>query len=272
MLARQRSGTHALREILDRHADICCMPEVFHAEPVSDLELEANFFRFLDGHPDGTIWRSTSLEAQERIFLDFLDHLRAMTAKRYVLIDVKLSSTHHLDGPWRALAERPNFFKLFDKHRLRTLTVTRRNYLRWYLSWQKAERTDTWHAYDAPAPDAPIELDVENLLWNLGLCKREDHLLELGLPGGDLQHCCEYTDLFPELGGPASDDVLAAIAAWLDVEPAFPELESGFSKLGVLALPEAIANYDEVAAALTGTEFEYCLEDEPMYRGQRSPG
>ena len=33
LLARQRSGTNALRDVLDSHQEVFCLPEVFQAEP-----------------------------------------------------------------------------------------------------------------------------------------------------------------------------------------------------------------------------------------------
>src|SRR5439155_21523038 len=43
-------------------------------------------------------------------------------------------------------------------------------------------------------------------------------------------------------------------------------LECEFHKQSSLALPDAIENFGEIASVLRGTQFEYCLEDEPMYR------
>lgn len=268
MLARQRSGTNALRELLGRHPDIFCMPEVFHAEPspYAHLEVETNFFRFLDGHRDGTIWRSTSFDVQERIFLDFLDHLRSLADKRYVLIDVKFNSTHHLDGPWRAVSAPPTLFRFMADHRTRTLTITRRNYLRWYVSWQKADATQAWTTLGDSRDDVGVEISVRDLLWNLAACRREDEMVEDALGSDHLARTWDYTELFPDRGGSVSPEVLGSIAEWLEVESAFPQTEPEYRKQSVRGLRETIANYDEVAAALTGTEFEYCLEDEPMYR------
>ena len=266
MLARQRSGTNALRDVLRGHREIFCLPEVFHNAPTDPLAVEANFFRFLDRHPDGTTWRATSWDAQERIFLDFLDHLRSFSEKRYILIDVKFSSTHHFDGPWRALSERPTFFRLIEKHRLRTLTLTRRNYLRAYISWEKAARSKTFHRWDRPGDDEQIAVDISDLLSLLPSFKLEDALVAAALPTTELHRCWEYGEIFPQLGGAVPHRVLGAITEWLEIEPEFPRTESNFRKQAVLTLRETIANYDEVAAALEATEFAYCLEDELMYR------
>ena len=56
------------------------------------------------------------------------------------------------------------------------------------------------------------------------------------------------------------------MSAWLGVENAFPRTTPSHRKLIVRPLRAALANYDEVTGVLRGTGFEYCLEDERMYR------
>ena len=52
MLSRQSSQTNLLREVFDVHADIFCLPEVFHPEPSpeANLEVDTNYFNFLERH------------------------------------------------------------------------------------------------------------------------------------------------------------------------------------------------------------------------------
>src|ERR671916_608662 len=78
MLARQRSGTNALRDVLQSHPDIFCTPEVFHERPSPDahLEVETNFWNFLEAHPKGTVRRSQSLESQHELFVAYMRFLR----------------------------------------------------------------------------------------------------------------------------------------------------------------------------------------------------
>ena len=91
--------------------------------------------------------------------------------------------------------------------------------------------------------------------------------------------CTAYThttpdgeDLFQEIGAAMSDQTLQRIAQWLGIEPTFVQTKPRYRKQSVLPLEATIENYDEVAQALSGTDFEYCLEDEAIYRaGGRAP-
>lgn len=271
MLARQRSGTNALRDILDSHADVFCLPEVFQSQPSAKarLEVETNYFNFLEEHKDRVKETLTSAEAQERFFLEYLQFLRSFSEKRYALVDIKYNSAHNVDGPWREIAAEPSLFEYIRKNGMRVLNLTRSNYLRFYLSWVKTNVTHKYHLH-ASGPNAPAEgqeeegltLDLVDLLYRLRLCQSEDQLVKrmLGHYPGYL--AIEYEELFPQLGAPPSAEVLGRIAEWLEVEPDFPKTEPRYRKMAVLPLDKAIKNYDEVAAALRGTEFEQLLEDE----------
>ena len=268
MLARQRSGTNPLRDVLATHEDIFTTPEVFHGEPSADAELECemNFYNFLEQHPKATIRRTLSIETQEQIFLDYLEFLRSFSDKPYVIVDVKLNSTHHLDGPWRSPGEHPSLFTFIEKHRLRVLHLTRRNYLRYYLSWRKANLTNAWTSYETGAEDPRVELNTYALLWALELCRSEDEITQKLFGRMRTYLTFDYDDMFPELGAPISQDVLDQLTAWLGTETVFPSTTSRFRKQSALGLRETIKNYEEVEQALQGTGFEYCLEDERMYR------
>jgi LPS sulfotransferase NodH len=271
MLARQRSGTNALRDVLQSHPDIFCTPEVFHERPSPDayLEVETNFWNFLEEHPAGTVRRSQSLETQREIFVDYMGFLRSFTDKRYVVVDVKYNSTHHLDGPWRGVAEQPSMFVFMKRSNLRTLNLTRLNYLRYYLSWYKAQATRAWAASADSGTahrDQRVRLEPERVLWALELCRAEDEVVGRSLSGYSRYKSLDYDDLFPVMAAPPSAQALGWIAEWLGVAATFAELHPQYRKQAVLGLRETIENYDEIASALQGTRFEYCLEDESMYR------
>jgi hypothetical protein len=76
----------------------------------------------------------------------------------------------------------------------------------------------------------------------------------------------DYEDLFREIGAPVSGEALHAISDWLGVRPDFAERRPQYKKQSTLPLADSIANYDEIASALRGTDFAYCLDDERIYR------
>jgi hypothetical protein len=82
----------------------------------------------------------------------------------------------------------------------------------------------------------------------------------------------EYEDLFTTIGAPIADEALTRVAEWLGVEPTFAERRPQYRKQSDLPLTKTIANYRDVAKALRGTEFEYCLSDEKIYRAPSGVG
>lgn len=274
LLARQRSGTNALRDVLDSHRDVFCLPEVFQAEPSpkARFEVEANYFNFLDARKELVKQVLTSEDAQEQLFLDYLGFLGTFSEKRYVVVDIKYNSAHNVDGPWRDIGGAPTLFQLIRRNEMRVLNLTRVNYLRYYLSWIKTERTRKYHLHasgsDAAAKveDEGLAIDLEDLLFRLELCRSEDRLVKRVLGGYPGYMAIEYEELFPQIGAPPSGEVLGQVAGWLGIEADFPKSQPRYRKQSVLPLSEAITNYDEVAAALRGTEFEYVLDDEAPYR------
>jgi hypothetical protein len=274
LLARQRNGTNALRDVLDSHPQLFCLPEVFQSQPSpkARYEVEANYFNFLDERRGEIKKVLTSEEAQEALFLEWLEHLGSFSEKPQMVVDIKYNSAHNVDAPWRDLAAEPTLFAYIRRHGIRVLNLRRRNYLRYYLSWLKTEQTRKYHLH-ASGPDGAvkvedegIELDLEEMFFRLELCRNEDQLIHRMLGGYDGYMAIEYEELFPRIGEPPADAVLERVAGWMGIGPDFTKSQPRYRKQSVLPLEQAIVNYGEVAEALRGTEFEYVLEDEPTYR------
>ena len=272
LLARQRSGTNALRQILGSHPAIFCTPEVFHARPALEsgtgLAERVNFFRFLARNPERYVARAVSPERQAALFETFLGFVARTTARPHVVIDVKYNSTHHFDGPWQIAATGPAFLGLVKQHGLRVLRLTRENHLRYYLSSTKARLTRDWVGKPASG-DAVLKLDVGEMLRVLEQCQREDAVIDRALGGYPELIAVEYADLFPVNDGPPAREPLARIANWLSVDPDLLDGVPKLRKQSSLPLSETIENYAEVEVALRGTPFERFLADEPCYRVER---
>jgi hypothetical protein len=274
LLARQRSGTNALRDVLDSHEAIFCLPEVFQSQPSpkARYEVEANYFNYLDDRKHRLKPVLTSEEAQETLFLEYLSYLGTFTEKPNIVVDIKYNSAHNVDAPWRDLAAEPTLFAYIRRNKMRVLNLRRRNYLRYYLSWLKTEQTRKYHLHAAGSnanvkvEDEGIALEVDEVFFRLELCQAEDWLIHRMLAGYPRYMAIEYEDLFPRIGAPPAEAVLGRIAEWMGIEPDFQKRQPRYRKQSVLPLEQAITNYDEVAEALRGTEFEYVLEDEASYR------
>ena len=153
LLARQRTGTNALRSVLQSNPDIFCFDEVFKLEDrhSSDPATRAiNYFTFLLQYCSGDITRAFP-DQVEPLFGAYLAYLRGLADKRLKVVDVKYNSTHHITGPWRAVAE-PTLFDLIKARELSVLQLCRRNYLRCLLSHLKAWESHTYYEYQNPAP------------------------------------------------------------------------------------------------------------------------
>lgn len=288
MLARQRSGTNALRSVLGSHRDIFCFPEVFVTEPNAHYALaqHANYFNFLAKRFPGHNKDVVTLDRHTTAFLDFLEYLYCFTDKRYILLDVKYSSTHHVRAPWKFITQEPLLFELARNHGIHVLHLTRRNYLRYHLSEVKAQQSRRWTVLDAtvvgedpssgkrsPAAvastdidDPRVVIDVEELLRVLALCDSETELARASFSGHGRYLELEYDALFERMGGPVAPQVLARVSDWLGIDSRYEQEQPRYKKQSVLPLSETVANYAEVRDALSGTPWEYCLEDERMYR------
>lgn len=266
LLGRQRSGTNALRSILDSNPDIHCFAEVFNfggKESPEPARREANFFTFLERYGQGDVQRLFP-NNHERMFLDYLEYLRCLSPKKLFVVDVKYNTTHLLGRPWEPVGH-PYLFELVKRHRIRVLRITRRNYLRYVLSAAKAWRSDRYVVDElTPYADTAQTLDVDELLSTLERCEAEDELVSRAL--GDHDRCVtyDYVDVFPGTA-PVSPAVLEDVSAWLGVQNDFAGRPS-IVKQATLPLDETIVNFGEVEAALRETRFAYCLDDEPVYR------
>ena len=191
------------------------------------------------------------------MFLDFLAEL-PVDAPR-VIVDVKYN---HLTRAFRDNTALPDFLR---RHGVRVLNLTRHNFLRYYVSNEKGVRRQMWHETSAtPAVDAPIAIDVDALLKKLPQWQAENAAVSSCFTGYDRYLTFDYAEMTTDLNGPLSEPVLRRIAEWLDVAPDF-EAQASFTKQARLPLAESIVNFAAVADALRGTDFEYCLADEPFY-------
>jgi len=272
LLARQRSGTNALRSVLGTHPGIHCFYEVLHEELCHskfDTLRAQSYFHWLV-HEAGDDVERFMPGQQEAQFTAFLDHLRTLTPCPVKVIDVKYNMVHLLSPTYQALGTYA-LFELITERRLRVLNLVRRNYLRPYLSRLRAAITgDHGVRADAVVEEPTVRVKVRDLARKLEQFRREDLLVEraFGSYRGYLK--CEYSELFtPE--GTADPVALERIASWLGVEPTF-DLVPKTKKLTALPLWEAIENWDEVQAALRPTRFAYCLDDEPSYVARAGGG
>jgi hypothetical protein len=276
LLARQRSGTHALRSALQSHPDLFGVEEIFHLKSAEEPGTgDTNFFTFLKRQVGNNILRLIPVD-YETLFLEYLEYLRGFTARRFLLLDVKYNTVHHIAKSYQPLVGPPYLFQLMVKHGLRTFVLTRRNYLRAFISMAKTRAGNPFHATlaDEKLRDGKIRVNVHELLYELKRWQHEDEAVQHAFRDYPAYRNCDYKDrLFVTdyaeairpSGNRLAPEFLERFSRWLGIPNTFvPQIQ--FQKLSHLPLAETIENYSEVAAVLRGTAFEYCLKDEPMYR------
>jgi hypothetical protein len=281
-----------LRSVLETHPEIFCVPEVFNDRMDTDYlidggpcyfgAVELSYFNFLEKYTAGNIEKMLLAEDHENIFLNFLEYLRCFTNKQVLVLDVKYMSTHHITKNWQFITEEPFFFSLLKEHNVRVWNLTRKNFLRYWLSELKAQQSRVWQEFDEsvvgakpwyierknskmPRQESRITIDIDELLEMLRLCRSENKVIEDSFSEYEHYLTFDYDDLFAHIGAPLSPLVLEQFAQWMTIDNSFAATRPQYKKLSHLTLEETIENYEAVVQALRGTEFEYCLEDEGLY-------
>ena len=191
--------------VLATHQDIACFSEVFSVlgRDSDELDFEgcaqrdANFFNF--AARAAPQWSEPGITNHRQLFFDFLEYLRCFSPKRYSLIDVKYNTTHFLSEAWANNITSPFLFDLITEQQIKVINVTRKNYLRFTLSNQKAKATGDWHIWGKRAAeyrDRPTRIDCAGLLEEFRIRADEDEAIRRRFDGYPGYLSCEYRDLF----------------------------------------------------------------------------
>jgi hypothetical protein len=137
--------------------------------------------------------------------------------------------------------------------------------------------TQNFHSeFGKPSPpDRRVKINVGELLFNLKRWQTEDQLVHQSFTTYpsyfdshiDYRHkyfTWDYANIFAPGKEELAPKFLSRFSKWLGIQKEFTA-RGGFQKLSSLPLSETIENYREVASALRGTPFRYCLEDEPIH-------
>ena len=269
LLSRQRSGTNALRSVLESHPKVHCFFEIMsYAE--SDLQRKESFISFAKNQCGD---RYDDPDNHLSIFKEFVHELHGMHDKEITVIDLKYNSTHHVSARWAELHERPLFI-WFQEARIPVIRLQRNNYLKVLLSDQIAGLRQQWH--DRESGGRPENLnavvpneqgDMEYLLHRLRSLQLEDGIIDAFFSNYDYLCQVTYAEMFPELGCELHQDVLQRVSDFLEIACDFNPTPWS-SKSVPRPLWEVITNWKQVSATLRGTEFEHFLADEPMFHNR----
>ena len=252
-----------LRKVIATDERIHCLPEVFNSTYDARDDFPSGipyYFEFLEQtvredpakcHPDAA---SGIVSAYFRLIA-----ARMEAAGRTALVDVKYNSLNHADGTWRSPGTPPEMLRLFSKQSFPILHLRRRNLVRLAFSLLRAHQTRAFVAEPGDEVSAAaINVNVPGFLFSLKDLKTSDELFcrWLQLTGADTLELV-YEDLFEEHPGSAFDrEPFERIAGFFKFKEMRFDLVAKTQKLAPQDLRNEISNFDELNAALRGTEYE----------------
>ena len=235
VLTIPRTGSNYLCSLLNAHPEVLCHHEVFNASGI---------FCSLDLRSRSAYYFGT-LEERDRDPVGFLDRLWNRSFGRKA-VGIKLCR-----GQNRAALE-----TVLADPAVRKVVMRRRNRVKTYVSEMVAQLTGEWESYPGvrppgerirlPVPAAGLFRWVEhNETWY-------DEIARRLAAGGQAALALDYEDLFGD-GGPAA---VRGLLEHLDVTPDGAALAGATRRQSPTDLRQSIANFDELAAALEGSELE----------------
>lgn len=266
ILAAQRSGTNALRSVLDTHPEISAeMGEIFEESPGAPLP-NSRFFEFLAARvKEDPTWALPN--RRKELFVDFLDRIPALTGKALNVIDVKYNSTHHLDGYWREPGEVPAFFDIIRDLRIPIVHLIRENMLKTIISELRAEVLNQYTAIHGDAVNRqPIYIAPHKVLHRIRRLDQSisvvrnllsSYLKSIELTYEEVFNISDITT--PGEIRPLNSECLERLAKFFGRDAAFDNRPQ-YQKLTDNRLEVAIENWTEVRSALLGTPFQRFTE------------
>jgi LPS sulfotransferase NodH len=234
VLTLPRTGSNYLCSLLNAHPEILCHHEVFNASGI---------FCSLDLRSRSAYYFGT-LEERDRDPLGFLARLWDRSFGRPV-VGVKFCRGQN----------RAAFEALLRDPEVRKIVMRRRNRVKTYVSEMVAQLTGEWESYPGVRPAGErLKIPVPAA----GLCRYVEHnqvyyddIFARLAASGQEHVTVDYEDLFAT--GP---EVLERVLRFLAVAPEGAALTGATRKQNPTDLRQLIANFDQLAAALEGTELE----------------
>lgn len=266
LLATQRSGTNMLRKIIATDERVHCLPEVFNNSYNGRSDFPEGIPYYLEFLENAV--REDATKCHPDVAYDLVGDYFGIIARRMesdervALVDVKYNSLNHADATWRQPGKRPEMLRLFKSNNYPVIHLRRRNLVRLAFSLTRALQSNQYVARrDHDVSKISIDLDVPFFVkWVQELKINEEMVRKwLKLVGAKRLELC-YEDLFEEHpGSPFLSEPFERIAEFLGLGEMRFDLVPKTRKLAPQDLREEINNFDELEAALKGTEFEEFL-------------
>lgn len=256
LLARQRSGTGALSGILDQQQSINYIGEVMHDDHLNE---ENNFFNFyLKKVVESPSQALPSARTQQlKDYFSFLKELYPESG--HVIVDIKYRSLHHFNGLWHGPREVPKLLQISREMGLGIIHLTRKNFIKTYVSGLLADMNKVWHAEpDTKIDITTVKLDCVKLFNYLNATRNEVEFVSGFLKNSTNVLHLEYEDIFDENGlfNTEYEEKIVRFYGLSEFKRAAPQYVKQTSD----QLQEVIENFEEVSTFLKNTVYSWMLE------------
>lgn len=259
IIATGRSGTHALRSLLQQETWITCLDEVLN--PELQRKLPGSITEFLDRMlrlmPE---WKMNGKTA-EALINDYFTYLQNLVLESVPLIDIKDEDLSMLDWPREKQDDRPPFLSQIMDKGYPIIRLTRRNWLAQYASQELARQTNKWvlnKGTKIKNKSTKLKIDPIRILKVLEYFENREKRFHRWLSDYPKIAWLHYEMLLDgyRLSSSARTEIERVVGRSLDPY---------FSVRTVKQAPpidQLIENYDEIKVILKGTPYEKFLDAE----------
>jgi LPS sulfotransferase NodH len=242
VVARQRSGTTALRANLTATGRLHNFGEIFHTD---NLDKPGSFLGYCANHRI-LLSDACAPRALAELCAAYLAHLREIAQDKHVLIDVKFNSWGVVRPAWRYLHEEPYFLHFLKKQDALFLFIRREDIAAQIVSSHIAKAHDQWQNLEAGDAVAMADVNVKKAKREARLIRQSETFLWSGLKNYGRRILFTYEQLFVDgnLANAAKEEITMALGEALD----FP-LESPIRK-GEIDKATGVKNYAEASRAI----------------------
>jgi LPS sulfotransferase NodH len=241
LLAKSRSGSKWLVELLDGHDEIAAYGEMLGGDQVP-ADYGAT------GFPRYTSWLGTRRRLPGPLArVSYLNRLFA-TRPDVKAVGVKLVYGHL----------GPDVLAYFSARRVRIVHLVRHNVFDAMLSYEVAKARGLYATRIGDSvPPVTVTLDPATLRSRL-----EEHEFSIvHARAAILRYRLPWTDVSYEELVARRDETLQSVCRFLHVSPRVEGLQSSFAPVDDVPRSDVVENFDEVCEALVGTRFEWMLRE-----------
>jgi hypothetical protein len=194
LIAGQRSGTTALRDLIAATGGFADLAEIFDT---AAIDQPTSYFGYCRERTLKVTDVMSGPDA-ERLCKDYIGLLRATAADRHVLIDVKFNSWGEIRMPWTYMHQEPFFLSQLKWMRTKFLFVWRRDIVAQVLSDRISDHIGKWHNLEPGDATEGFVLNKDKIRMRAKLlCQSEQYFYQNMKQYDECIFLC-YEDMFDD--------------------------------------------------------------------------